>query len=376
MAVNFDNAATTFPKPRSVASAVFTAVSKYGGNAGRGGHILTALTSEKVFDTRQTAADFFGAETENVVFTLNCTHALNLAIKGIMQNGGNIIISGIEHNSVSRPVYAMASKKHISFSIAAVSDDDDETTDNFRRLIRPDTKAIVCLIAGNVTGQILPYKKIGKLCREKNICFIADGAQACGIMDIKLSDGINILCTSGHKGLYGPAGTGLLITDGKYHLDTIIEGGTGSSSLNLEQPDFLPDSLESGTVNTVGIIGLKYGIDFVKYKKPERIFSHESDICRRFISRLDPDYVTVYRKLGVNYAPVVSFNINGMAPEETAEKLSKRGFCLRAGLHCAPLAHKSLGTDNGTVRFAPSVFNNPLQADALAEEIRKIYKNL
>lgn len=373
--INFDNAATTFPKPRSVANAVYTAVSRYGGNAGRGGHILTAMTSEKVFDTRQAAADFFGAEAENVVFTLNCTHALNMAIKGIMQNGGHIIISGIEHNSSARPVKAMASQKRITFSIAEVSDNEEETANNFRRLIRSDTKAIVCLIAGNVTGQILPYRRIAEICRERDLCFIADGAQACGILDIKLSDGINILCTSGHKGLYGPTGTGLLISDGKYPIRSIIEGGTGSSSLSLEQPDFLPDALESGTLNTVGIIGLKQGIDFVKRKGTDRIFRHEDEICRRFISRLDPEYVTVYRKPGVRYAPVVSFNINGIAPEDAAERLSKKGYCLRAGLHCAPLAHLSLGTKNGTVRFAPSIFNSISQADSLTEEIKKIYKN-
>ncbi|MGN0620373.1 MAG: aminotransferase class V-fold PLP-dependent enzyme [Porcipelethomonas sp.] len=376
MAVNFDNAATTFPKPRTVASAVFSAVSRYGGNAGRGGHILTARTSEKVFDTRQTAADFFGAETENVIFTLNCTHALNMAIKGIMQDGGHIIISGIEHNSVSRPVHAMAARNQITFSIAGVTDNEEETVRNFRRLIKPDTKAIACTIAGNVTGQILPYKQIAELCREKNICFIADGAQACGILDIKMSDGINILCTAGHKGLYGPAGTGLLISDGKYHINTIMEGGTGSSSLSPEQPDFLPDALESGTVNTVGIIGLKQGIDFVRRRGIKRIFRHEDEICRRFISRLDPEFVTVYRSPGVRYVPVVSFNINGLAPEDTAELLNRKGYCLRAGLHCAPLAHKTLGTENGTVRFAPSVFNSSEQAENLAREIKKIYKNL
>ncbi len=375
MTVNFDNAATTFPKPRSVAAAVSAAISKYGGNAGRGGHVLTARTSEKVFDTRQAAADFFGAQAENVIFTLNCTHALNMAIKGIMYGGGHIIISGIEHNSVSRPVYTMASHKQISFSIAEVTDSDEETAENFRRLIKPNTKAVACTLAGNVTGRILPFRKIAEICREHDICFIADGAQACGTLEIKLADGFNILCTAGHKGLYGPSGTGLLISDGKYPLSTIIEGGAGSSSLSLEQPGFLPDALESGTLNTVGIIGLKPGIDFVRRMTPRRIFKHEDEICRRFINRLDPDYVAIYRTPGVNYAPVVSFNIKNVPPEEAAAALSRKGYCLRAGLHCAPLAHKALGTENGTVRFSPSIFNNRAQADSLAEEIKKIYKS-
>lgn len=376
MTVNFDNAATTFPKPASVKRALSDAVSRYGGNAGRGGHRLTLATSEKVFDTRQTAADFFGAVPENVVFTLNCTHALNFAIQGIMKSGGHIIISSIEHNSVARPVYALSENGNVFYSIAPVYDDDEQFLDGLKRLIRHDTKAIVCTIAGNVTGRILPFREIAQICRSRNICFIADGAQACGILDVKLSDGINILCTSGHKGLYGPAGTGLLISDGEYGISPVIQGGTGSSSMNLIQPDFLPDSLESGTVNTTGIIALKSGIDFVRKMGTDKIYAHENRLCRKFISLLDPDRVTVYRTEGLKYAPVVSFNINRMPPEEAAGLLSDRGYCLRAGLHCSPLAHKTLGTDEGTVRFAPSVFNNENQVYGLTKEIKKLCENL
>lgn len=376
MTVNFDNAATTFPKPASVRRALSEAVSRCGGNAGRGGHRLTLATSEKVFDTRQTAADFFGAVPENVVFTLNCTHALNFAIQGIMKSGGHIIISSIEHNSVARPVYALSETGNVFYSIAPVYDDDEQFLDGLKRLIRHDTKAIVCTIAGNVTGRILPFHEIAQICRSRNICFIADGAQACGILDVKLSDGINILCTSGHKGLYGPAGTGLLISDGEYEISPVIQGGTGSSSMNLIQPDFLPDSLESGTVNTTGIIALKSGIDFVRKMGTEKIYAHENKLCRKFISLLDPDRVTVYRTERLKYAPVVSFNINGIPPEEAAGLLSDRGYCLRAGLHCSPLAHKTLGTDEGTVRFAPSVFNNENQVYGLTKEIKKLCENL
>ena len=375
MTVNFDNAATTFPKPASVRRALSEAVSRYGGNAGRGGHRLTLATSEKVFDTRQTAADFFGAVPENVVFTLNCTHALNFAIQGIMKNGGHIIISSIEHNSVARPVYALSEKGNVFYSIAPVYDDDEQFLDGLKRLIRHDTKAIVCTVAGNVTGRILPFREIAEICKSRSICFIADGAQACGILDVKLSDGINILCTSGHKGLYGPAGTGLLISDGEYEISPVIQGGTGSSSMNLIQPDFLPDSLESGTVNTTGIIALKSGIDFVRKMGIDKIYAHENRLCRKFISLLDPERVTVYRTEGLNYAPVVSFNINGIPPEEAAGLLSDRGYCLRAGLHCSPLAHKTLGTDEGTVRFAPSVFNNENQVYGLTKEIKKLCEN-
>ncbi len=371
--INFDNAATTFPKPESVSEALSDAVRRYGGNAGRGGHSLTVSTTRKVFDTRQAAADLFGAKLENTVFTFNCTHSLNLAIQGIMSGGGHIIISGIEHNSAARPVYAMAKKKRCTFSIAEAADTDEQTAENFKKLIRRDTKAVVCTIAGNVTGRIMPYKKIAALCKEKNICFIADGAQACGILDIKMSDGINILCTSGHKGLYGPAGTGILISDCKYYIDPLMQGGTGSSAFNLKHPDFLPDSLESGTLNTVGIIALKKGIDFVNKKTISAIYKHEDSLCRRFIKGLEGTDTAIYRKEGLSYVPVVSFNINGVQPEQAAEMLNKHGFCLRAGLHCAPLAHYSLGTEDGTVRFSPSVFNNSSQVDKLVKTIKNIW---
>ena len=257
MIINFDNAATTFPKPESVKKAAAEAMEKFGGNAGRGGHELAVITSEAVYSAREAAAEFFGAEPENIVFTLNCTHALNMAIYGIMHSGGHMIISGLEHNSVSRPAAELARKGIISLSVAQVYPDPQKTFDSFRRLICPDTKAIVCTIASNVSGQLLPYRRIGELCREKGICFIADGAQACGIIDLKLDSGINILCTAGHKGLYGITGTGLLISDGKHPVYPLMQGGTGSSSESLFQPMLLPESLESGTVNVTGIMSLK-----------------------------------------------------------------------------------------------------------------------
>lgn len=373
MIINFDNAATTFPKPKEVRMAVTEAVEKFGGNAGRGGHALAMRTSQAVFEAREAVADFFGAKPENTVFTLNCTHALNMAIQGVMHDGGHLIISHLEHNSAARPAAKLALSKQITLSIAEIYENDDDTIESFRTLIRPDTKAIVCTIASNVTGQILPYRKLGELCAKHGICFIADGAQACGILDIKLSDGINILCTAGHKGLYGITGTGLLISDGSFKLDPIIQGGTGSTSSSLRQPDFLPDSLESGTINIIGVASVKAGVGFVRKIGTKRIFNHEEKICRRFISELTgDDRIIVYRNPGCRYVPIVSFNIKGVSPERTAELLSEKGFCLRAGFHCAALAHAQLGTENGTVRFAPSVFSNENDAVRLANSIKNI----
>lgn len=373
MIINFDNAATTFPKPESVRKSALNAMENFGGNAGRGGHALAMKTSQAVFSARETIAEFFGAAPENVVFTMNCTQSLNIAIQGIMSGGGHMIISGMEHNSSARPAAELARNKKITLSIAQVYPDDRRTVESFRSLIHKDTKAIVCTLASNVTGQILPWREIAALCREKNICFIADGAQACGIIDIKLGDGINILCTAGHKGLYGITGTGLLVSDGKYKIKPIIQGGTGSASSSLYQPDFLPDSLESGTLNVTGAMTIKSGIEFINKTGMDRIFSHEDRICRIFINSLRKNRnIIIYRNPESSYVPIVSFNVKGFMPEKIAEIASKKGYCLRAGFHCSALAHTQLGTENGTVRFAPSVFSRENDALKLAELVKMV----
>lgn len=371
--INFDNSATTFPKPRSVKAASAAALEKYGGNPGRGGHAISLASANAVFRARENIADFFGASPENVVFTLNCTHALNLAIKGVLKPGDHVIISSFEHNSSARPVHAL-SKSGVKYSIAEVFPESALTVESFRSLIRPDTKAIVCTIGSNVTGQIMPFLELGMLAEKHGLCFIADGAQACGVIPVKLSDGINILCTAGHKALYGPTGTGLLISDGKFPITPIMEGGTGSASIELEQPNFLPDSLESGTVNTAGIITLNAGVDFVRKLTLKKIFTHETALCRQFISGIsDLDSVIIYRERNANYLPIVLFNIKGMPSDETASALNDMGFALRGGLHCSGLAHKSLGTlPDGGVRFAPSVMNSSAEVAKLVSAVRKL----
>lgn len=372
--INFDNAATSFPKPRAVMAAVGTYFSRYGGNPGRGGHRLSMQTAEAVYGVRDSIAGFFGAEPENVIFTQNCTHALNLAIKGVMNNSGHIIISSLEHNSVSRPVYAL-SQQHggISFSIAETYPDDEKTLMSFERLIRSDTKAIVCTAASNVTGQRLPLKKLGELCKSCGICLISDGAQACGVIPIKMSDGLNILCTSGHKSLFGVTGTGLLITDGKFEINPLMEGGSGSTSLDLRQPDFLPDRLEAGTINTCGIISMGAGIDFILGRGMKSIHEHEQRLCEQLISGLPTSGITVFRDKSADYLPIVSFTVDGYTPNEAASLLSEQGFALRGGLHCSGLAHKHLGTaPEGTLRFSPSVFNTSNEVSALLCAIKKL----
>lgn len=374
--IYLDNAATTYPKPRSMYQVWNRAMTAWGANPGRSGHAMSMAASRAVFASRSRCAEFFGAEPENTVFTLNCTHALNTAIKGLARPGAHFVLSDIEHNAVIRPVHALAKNK-ASYTLFSASTDVGETLDSAERAIGKDTVALVCTAAGNVTGQRLPIKELAELCRSKNICFIVDAAQGAGLLPISLKDGINIICTAGHKGLYGPMGTGLMLTDGKYPLDTLTEGGTGSASESLEQPDFLPDRFESGTINTPGAIALGAGVDFVMKRTAERILSHEMWLCRWFCGQLRRyPGIRVYSDIDEEpekYAPVVSFNIDGIPSAEASSELSRLGFCLRGGLHCAPLAHKKLGTlESGTVRFSPSVFNTREDAEGLLRAIRKL----
>ncbi len=372
--VYFDNAATAYPKPPSVAEAVKAAVERLGGNPGRGGHVFSQRAAEKVFETRELAAELFNAEPENVVFTLNCTHALNLAIKGIIRPGDRVIISSMEHNSVARPVYALT-KQGVRADVAAVGRTDEETLENLRRLIKGDLRCVIFTAASNVTGRAMPIREIASVCREKGVCLIVDGAQACGVIPLSLDDGMNFLCMPGHKGLYGPAGTGLLISDGEYALKTVIEGGTGATSGELEQTGFMPERLESGTLNTVGIAGLCEGIKYVRQMGINRIRSHEEELCGVLIDGIKSvDGIKIYRR-GDCFVPIVSFNIEGVPAPALTSALSAEGFALRGGLHCAALAHKTLGTfPNGTVRFSPSVFSAEKDVRLLINSLKKISK--
>ncbi len=373
--VYFDNAATGFPKPPSVKSAVLLALDEYGGNPGRGGHSYSLKVAEKVYSARCTAAEFFGADPENVVFTQNCTHALNLAIKGIVCNGDRIVISSMEHNSVARPCFALT-KDGVTVEIADVGATDEETVENFKKLINCKTKCVVITAASNVTGKVMPIREIAKITQKCGVCLIVDAAQAAGVIPISLGMGINIICCPGHKGLCGPTGTGILVTDGKYPLKTIIEGGTGATSLEIMQTEFMPEHLESGTLNTCGICGLEAGLKYVNMMGLENIYHHENELCEIFLDGIkNVDSVSTYRNNG-HFVPIVSFNINGIAAHELATALSHEGFALRGGLHCAPLAHKTIGTlPEGTVRFSPGVFNSQKDTILLVNKIKKIAKS-
>lgn len=377
MVINFDNSATSYPKPKQVLKAVNYAVQKCGGNAGRGGHKLSMISSAQVYSTRETIAEFFDASPENVVFTQNCTQSLNTAMFGTLNKGDHVVISCLEHNSVSRPIYYLYENNYITYSVFNVGSNDTETLQNFKMALRPNTKLVVTTIGSNVTGQILPFRSIGEVCQQRDICYIADASQGSGIIPISLKDdSINILCTSGHKSLYGSSSSGILISDGKYKIRPLMFGGTGSTSTQLEQPDFLPDSLESGTLNIVGIVSLKSGIKFISSVGMDKIFEHEKKLCEIFINGIkNIPNIIVYRNDTANYLPIVSFNIEGVPSNKLGEYLSNNGFCLRDGFHCSALAHEFLGTKNGTVRFSPSIFNSPREVYSLVATLKRFDYN-
>lgn len=376
--IYLDNAATTFPKPQAVYRKWAHAMSAYGANPGRSGHEFSQNTAEAVYQSREKCAELFGAEPENTIFTLNCTHALNFAIKGVARKGCHFVTSDMEHNASIRPVYAAVKSHGGSCTMFEAVEDEEQTVYNAERAIRPNTAALVCTAASNVIGLRTPIRELAALCRRKKICFIVDAAQGAGTLPITLKDGANIICAAGHKGLYGPMGTGLMITDGTYPLNTIIEGGTGSASESITQPDFTPDRFESGTINTAGVIALGEGVDFVNRLTPEKILAHELALCHRFCSGAEKIRgIRLYNNITQTnlelYAPVVSFNIGDIPSTEGAAMLSSKGFYMRGGLHCAPLAHKKIGTINGgTIRFSPSAFNTEREVDMLLKALEKI----
>lgn len=376
--IYLDNAATTWPKPVSVETAMTTALRQYGANPGRGGHRMSIDTAEQVYACREKLAETFGLDDPSrVVFTCNCTASLNAVIKGLLSDGDHAVISDLEHNSVLRPLTALASRG-ITYTVAKVYDyDASRTVESFRRAIQNNTKLVLCTHASNVFGTVLPIREIGQLARAYGIPFAVDAAQSAGVIPIDMeADGIDYLCMPGHKGLYGPMGTGVLLCRDSRCLHTLVEGGTGSESLSSTQPKDLPDRLESGTVNVPGICGLYAGISFVRRYGIEKIHRYElQQIAYLYETLADHPKILLYTPHPAAYktSPILSLNVAGMPAEQTAALLSCEGVAVRAGLHCAPLAHAHHGTlPYGTVRFAPSVFTSEREMKKVCELLIKI----
>lgn len=370
-----DSAATTLQKPPAVARAVASAMGRMA-SPGRGGHKPAMLAAETTFQCRQAAAELFHLEDpENVVFTLNATHALNLAIKSVVKPGARVVVSGYEHNAVTRPLTALGCDIQAARSPLF---DREAILAQFDRLVTAETACVVCTHVSNVFGFILPVGEIAGLCRERGVPFILDASQSAGAVPVHMDElGAAFIGMPGHKGLYGPQGTGLLLCGQGRDTVPLLEGGTGSLSARQEMPDFLPDRLEAGTHNVPGIAGLLEGIRFVKGRGEKTILRHEQGLTAMAARGLEAlPGVTVYAaQRPENQAGVLSFTVTGRDCEEVGEALGSRDVAVRAGLHCAPYAHESAGTlKTGTVRASFSEFNTAADVKRLVAEVARLVK--
>ncbi|GAB6269743.1 MAG: aminotransferase class V-fold PLP-dependent enzyme [Smithella sp.] len=379
--IYFDNAATSWPKPPEVNAAMQRYMRKIGANPGRSGHRLSLEAARIIYDAREKLAQLFNVfDPLRIVLTKNATEALNIAIFGFLKPGDHVITSSMEHNSVMRPLRAMEAK---GVNLTVIPCDKAGLIDpaQISTSIKNNTKAIFITHASNVTGAIMPVFDIGRIAREHGLVFCVDAAQTAGscFIDVEKMN-IDLLAFTGHKSLFGPSGTGgLYIREGlEKRIKPILVGGTGSRSEVEEQPDFMPDRYEAGTPNTVGIAGLQAGVDFVLSEGIDQIKSKEESLVKMFIEGIKdlPEVIIYGQTFTEGRIPVVSFNIAGIDPAAIALELDERYKIMsRSGLHCAPSAHKSIGTyPMGTVRFSFSYFNTEDQVVKAVEALRKISK--
>lgn len=374
--IYFDNAATTVHKPPQVIEAVTAALSAMG-NPGRGAHGGALSAARTVYDTREKLAALFGCgKPDRVAFAANATEALNTAISGLLSPGDHIIATDLEHNSVLRPLYRLEKQgAHLSFVRADPKGRVDY--EDFQRLIRPETRAIVCTHASNVTGALLDIGRIGALAREKGLLFIVDAAQTAGVFPIHMGDmNIDVLCFTGHKGLLGPQGTGGLCLREGVEIHPFKVGGSGVSTYSKEQPGQMPAVLEAGTLNGHGIAGLGAALDYIGSVGMDHIRSRERSLARRFYEGVSQiGGVTVYGDFEVSpRAAVVALNIRDLDSSAVSDVLDEDyQIATRPGAHCAPRMHQALGTaEQGAVRFSFSHFNTESEVDAAISAIAEI----
>ncbi len=366
--IYFDSAATSFQKPFEVEREMIRALHTCS-SVGRGGHAAAMAAAKTVYDCREKAASLFDAQPEQVIFTMNATHGLNLAIRSLVMPKDRVVISGFEHNAVTRPLHALKANIHVAgrqlFS-------QENTLQEFETALREPAAAVICTQVSNVFGYILPIEEIAARCGEKGVPLIIDASQGAGVLPLSLrKSGAAFIAMPGHKGLYGPQGTGILLCGNE--AKPLLLGGTGSNSMDQEMPDFLPDRLEAGTHNVCGIAGLSAGLDFVRRRTPEAILHQEQKLLRMLLSLLKKvEEVEMFS--GENQSGVLSFRVRGMDCEEAARLLSRSGVAVRAGLHCAPFAHESAGTlESGTVRVSFSAFNTPQEVRRFAQLCKKLF---
>lgn len=371
--IYLDNAATTLIKPYAVVNACNLWLDKYCANPGRGGHKLSLNAGNKVYECRELLAKLFNIEKpENIIFTLNTTMALNIAIIGFVKPGMHIVISGMEHNSVYRPV----SNCGCQFTVAEPDPTGYVSAENIKKAVRHNTGLIIVTHASNVVGTINPIKEIGEFAKSQKITFLVDAAQSAGVLDIDVKrDNIDMLAFAGHKMLMGPTGTGGLYISPEVNLSPLFYGGTGSVSESADQPDFLPDRFESGTLNVAGIAGLAEGVRYVLKNTTAAIRQHEQMLTERLLQGLyNMDNVTLYG--GADRVGIVSFSMDNTDSVSVCNMLDSMNIAARGGLHCAPLAHKSLNTPNGLARLSVGCFNTSNHIDYAIDAIYKISKGI
>lgn len=361
--IYLDNAATTFPKPECVYTAMDKFLREKGANPGRAGHRMSVEAEQEIEKARVTVARFLGIrEPERMIFTFSATDALNMGIKGLLNEGDHVITSRLEHNSVSRPLDGLENSGVITVTRVENSDDGFICADDIKKAIRSNTKLIVCTHASNVLGTIQPIRDIGEVAREREVIFMVDAAQTMGVCRIDVENQyIDMLAFTGHKGPFGPPGSGGLYVGERVELRTWREGGTGFEPESLSQPDTLPYKLESGTPNSVGIIGLKTGLEFCIKEGIDKIREHERKLALTLIRALETDdRFEIYGGLdGDRKVGIVSINIKGLTPGDVGAILDNTfNIAVRPGMQCAPNTHREIGTfPDGMVRISPGYFN-------------------
>ncbi|MBL4930500.1 aminotransferase class V-fold PLP-dependent enzyme [Clostridium paridis] len=384
MNIYLDNAATSFPKPSIVSESMFNIINSLASNPGRGAYNSALTGTRSVYECRDSIANFFGFDkAENVVFTPNITYALNTLIHSIVKPGWHVITSEMDHNSVLRPLNTLKAKGVIELDIAKCDSSGKIILQDFIDKINNNTKLVVLSHASNVFGTIQPLDIIGKICLEKGIYFIVDSAQSAGHIPVNFNDlNSDAIAFTGHKSLLGPQGIGGFIINDKLNeiASPIFSGGTGSNSSDLLQPSFLPDKFEIGTLNTPGIVGLNSALNYLKTEEYNNLLVKEKNLFKYFLSELDKisNLIIYGTKNSLSSTPTVSINMKSKDTSELSYILDKNyGIMTRTGLHCAPLAHKSMGTfPSGTVRFSLGIFNNVNEINYVLESLDSIAKEV
>jgi cysteine desulfurase family protein len=380
--IYLDNAATSWPKPPSVWEAMERNMKESAANPGRGSHEMAVKASRAVFEARKRLARLFRINNPNdIAFTMNTTHALNLAIQGLLKPGDHVIATSLEHNSVRRPLEALKRKIGIDVTYVLTDTKGMLKREAVEEAITGRTKLIAVTHSSNLLGTIIPISEIGEIARRRNIKLLVDSAQSAGVLPIDVEGmGIDLLAFPGHKGLMGPQGTGGLYIHPDMELEPLMHGGTGSKSEAPEQPDIRPDRYEAGTPNTVGLAGLSEGVNFVLKETTQAIHAKELQLTFELMEGLQriPGITLLGPDLGEERTAIVSFLLDGVDPSELAFLLDQQfGIAVRSGFHCTPLGHETAGSyETGAVRASPGYFTQKSEIVSMIDAVTEINRTL